>query len=300
MHAQILKLLSGGDRRSIGHANRVAELAAKDAKLFGELVGGLTHSDPLIRMRSADALEKASLNHPRQLQRFKRRLLDLIGQATDQEVRWHLCQIVPRLHLSKRELTKAIEALRTYLDDRSSIVKTFSLHAVAELSQRDPALRDDGLALVRKCCENGTPAMRARARKLLPTLEGTGVTRPSGKRFAPRIRAAFNETKYLHIRSGDHRFILIWAVVVEGRVIVRSWNDKPKGWYRAFLEQPRGHVKIGEEEIAVRAIRLRSAGLNDAADAAYAAKYTTKANAKYVKGFKAAKRKATTLELLPA
>jgi len=40
--------------------------------------------------------------------------------------------------------------------------------------------------------------------------------------------------------------------------------------------------------------------LNDGADAAYSSKYTTKANAKYVKGFKSPKRKTATLELVPA
>lgn len=119
-------------------------------------------------------------------------------------------------------------------------------------------------------------------------------------RFAPEALATLGATKYLYIRSGDHRFISIWVVVVEGHVIVRSWNDKPRGWYRAFLAEPRGHVRLGSEEVTVRGVRLRSARLNDAADAAYAAKYTTKANQKYVKGFKVAKRKATTLELVPA
>ena len=129
------------------------------------------------------------------------------------------------------------------------------------------------------------------------------------KRFPPATLAAFEATKYLWIRSGDHRFIPIWVVVVDRRVIVRSWNDKARGWYRAFLDEPRGAVRFESSksagkssigEVAVRAVPLRSATLNDAADTAYAAKYTTKPNLKYVKGFKAAKRKACTLELLPA
>jgi len=120
------------------------------------------------------------------------------------------------------------------------------------------------------------------------------------KRFPPQLLAGFQTTKYLRIRAGDHRYIAIWVVVVEGRVIVRSWNDKPGGWYRAFLSEPCGQVQIGEREVAVRAVLLRSRRLNDAADDAYAAKYTTKANAKYVKGFRAPRRKATTLELVPA
>jgi hypothetical protein len=120
------------------------------------------------------------------------------------------------------------------------------------------------------------------------------------KLFPQETLAGFHATKYLYIRAGDHRFIPIWAVVVDGRVIVRSWNDKVGGWYRAFLSQPQGAVKIGDQEIPVRAIRVRSTRLNDAADNAYASKYTTKANAKYVKGLKHPKRKTTTLELVPA
>ena len=80
---------------------------------------------------------------------------------------------------------------------------------------------------------------------------------------------------------------------------MRSWNDKPHGWYRAFLSEPLGHVKIGNREAPVRAVPLRSKRINDAADDAYGAKYTSKANAKYVEGLTTRKRKTTTLELLP-
>jgi hypothetical protein len=59
-------------------------------------------------------------------------------------------------------------------------------------------------------------------------------------------------------------------------------------------------VKIGDLEVPVRGVPLRSQRINDAADEAYAAKYTSKANAKYVRGLKTAKRKETTLELVLA
>lgn len=119
------------------------------------------------------------------------------------------------------------------------------------------------------------------------------------KRFSREALAGFEATKYMHIRAGDHRYIRIWVVVVAGRVIVRSWNDKPSGWYRAFLSHPRGHVKINDRDLPIHAVALRGKRLNDAADAAYAAKYTTKADAIFVKGFATASRKATTLELIP-
>lgn len=120
------------------------------------------------------------------------------------------------------------------------------------------------------------------------------------KRFSPAALREFAAAKYLYLGSGGHRFIAIWVVVVDGRVIVRSWNDKPAGWYRAFRAHPAGQVRLGDLEVAVRAIPLRSQKLNDAADEAYAAKYTTKANLKYVAGFREPWRKACTLELVPA
>jgi hypothetical protein len=119
-------------------------------------------------------------------------------------------------------------------------------------------------------------------------------------RFPPQVTAEIDATKYMKIRAGDHRYIHVWVVVVDGRVVVRSWNDKPDGWYRAFLNDPAGAIQLGGADVPIRAIRVRSAKLNDAADAAYALKYATKANQPYVKGLATAARKATSLELLPA
>jgi hypothetical protein len=121
------------------------------------------------------------------------------------------------------------------------------------------------------------------------------------KRFGSAALKTIDATKYFYIRAGDdHRFIAIWVVVVDGRVFVRPWNDKAAGWYREFLENPIGAVKVGEKVVRVRARKVRSARLVDAVDEAYAAKYTSKANKPYVKGFATAKRQATTTELTPA
>ncbi len=48
------------------------------------------------------------------------------------------------------------------------------------------------------------------------------------------------------IRAGrvGHAYLSIWAVVVEGRVFVRSWGLQ-KGWYNTFLTDSVGAVKIG-------------------------------------------------------
>jgi len=111
---------------------------------------------------------------------------------------------------------------------------------------------------------------------------------------------AIDAIKYLYIRAGaEHRFIPIWVVVIDGRAFIRPWNDRGNGWYRTFLRDKYGAIMVNDKEVPVRAKPAKGEKLNDAVDAAYAAKYTTKANQKYVTGFAIAKRRGTTLELVP-
>ena len=120
------------------------------------------------------------------------------------------------------------------------------------------------------------------------------------RRFPAPVLQALAEAKALGVRAGaEHRFTGVWVVVVEGRVFVRSWNDKPTGWFRAFRDEPRGSIRLGDQEIAVRARLTRSERLRAAVSSAYAAKYPTKASQKWVQGFAEPRRERTTLELVP-
>jgi hypothetical protein len=103
------------------------------------------------------------------------------------------------------------------------------------------------------------------------------------------------------IRAGmdSHRFVGIWVVVVRDRAFVRSWNDKPEGWFRVFLEEPRGAIMVGEREVRIRSKKVRGERLLEEIDLAYAEKYNTPGSRKYVTGLAEDWRRATTLELVP-
>ena len=106
----------------------------------------------------------------------------------------------------------------------------------------------------------------------------------------------------LGIRAGatPHRFIGVWVVVVNGRVFVRPWNNKPSGWHKAFVDERIGVIQmLGGREIPVRPRMIRGERLLDAVDDAYAEKYHTPASKKWVRGFRTPKRRATTTELVP-
>src|SRR2546423_1319142 len=118
--------------------------------------------------------------------------------------------------------------------------------------------------------------------------------------FADTVVEAIRNAKILGIRaSTEHRYTGVWVVVVDGRVFVRSWNDKPTGWFRAFRQQPSGTIQVGGREIHVRAKLVRSARIRAAVTAAFGEKYNTKASRKWVEGFAEPVRALTTLEFVP-
>lgn len=122
-------------------------------------------------MRAADAVEKVSRSHPALLQRYKAALLDLLADTSQQQMRWHLAAIVPRLQLTRLECSRAAAVLEIYLQDRSSIVKTFALQGLSDLTRQDLALHGRVLELLHSAARIGTPAMRARSRILLKQVE---------------------------------------------------------------------------------------------------------------------------------
>lgn len=160
-------MLEGLDRRSIGRANEVARMVLKEPRRFRELIKCLWHENPVVRMRAADAAEKVSAKKPRLLDRHKRELLGLLAEAEQIELRWHLAAMIPRLRLTPAESQRAAAALHRHLEDHSSIVKTFALQGLANLAREDATLRPKLKQLLAEAEHSGTPAMRARARKLL-------------------------------------------------------------------------------------------------------------------------------------
>lgn len=170
MEIDFTQLLAGGDRRSIGCSEEAAQIVLESPNLFSALFDAMLAPDPGIRMRAADAAEKASAARPELLQTEKDRLLNEVAAIPQQEVRWHVAQMLPRLQLNTAERHAALAILQGYLSDRSKIVCTFSMQAMADLAQQDPSLLPEVLPQLQHLTETGSPAMRSRGRQLLKRL----------------------------------------------------------------------------------------------------------------------------------
>jgi hypothetical protein len=119
--------------------------------------------------------------------------------------------------------------------------------------------------------------------------------------FAEGIITLIQKEKIIGIRAGSestHKIIGIWAVVVEGRVFVRSYSMKPRSWWRTFLKDPYGIMTVGEKEFPIRVVQTRSERIKDLVSEAYQEKYNRPGDIQYVKDMSKKKSRDTTTELV--
>jgi hypothetical protein len=127
--------LSGGDKRMNYMVRTVVNQALVNPGLFVSLVDLVDDEDPLVRMRAADAIEKASLKHPDWLQPYAERIVGDWSQIDQQEVRWHVALLLPRIDLTDEQRKLAIKNLSIWVGPatKSNIVRVFSLQALFDL-----------------------------------------------------------------------------------------------------------------------------------------------------------------------
>ncbi len=173
MSFDIFSVLAGGDRRSIGRVAEVVDVVLNQKDQLPVLIEGMTHDDPVVRMRCADAAEKISLKKPGWFSGVRSRILEIGQTSSRQEVRWHVAQILPRIGLGQTDRAAAVQLMIEYLEDKSRIVTVSAMSALAELSNGDTDLSRKIVPYLSRFAENGTPAQRSRARKLLLKLESS-------------------------------------------------------------------------------------------------------------------------------
>ena len=170
MTSQLRALLSGGDLRSIGAADDDARAAMADPAQLQKLVQGLEAADPVLRMRCADALEKATRKRPCALQPHADLLLRLLDPAQPREVLWHVVQMAPRVRWAPGRLPQVFSALERCLASASSIVRANCMEALADHTAQAPARAGEVRHLLEGLTRTGTPAMKARGTRLLRRL----------------------------------------------------------------------------------------------------------------------------------
>lgn len=169
--SKLFQKLSGGDLRSTGRANEVAAEVEAAPSLFAELFNGLYENDPIIRMRSADVIEKVTRDKPELLLGFNSKAISIMELSEQQEVCWHMAQIASRLKYSDEEERKIVKVLKKYLRHKSKIVRVSAMTSLVDFAEKNKLLLNDVIDIIKKQIAHGSPAVKARGRKLLQRIE---------------------------------------------------------------------------------------------------------------------------------
>ena len=165
-------MLEGGDTRSIGKVPDVIRLVGDDPVKFSELLEGIYSPDEVVRLRSADAIEKISRRRPGLLQAKKKELIKYIGTYEHPEVFWQLSVALSYLELTKKELPGIISKLIEWLngDKMNQFAKVNCMQALANIAEKNPWFKKEVAGIIEEQMEKGKAAIKARGRILLKKL----------------------------------------------------------------------------------------------------------------------------------
>jgi len=173
----LLQQLRGGDLRSDGYANEVADVVLAFPDLFEQLVAGLDHEEDAVRGRAAHALERISRSRPDLLREHLARLLRAANDDLPM-VRWHVAMTLANLALEVP--VRVLQAsLLQMLDDDSVFVKSWAISGLAILGTLHPELANTFVPALQELQGDPSVAIRSRVRKALATLRD-GEPLPAG------------------------------------------------------------------------------------------------------------------------
>lgn len=159
-------ILKGGDLRSIGKVTQVIS-QVEDQQKFDILFRELYNSDRKIVMRAADAIEKITVNKPFFLTQHKNDILALCRNTINIELKWHMALLVPRLQLTKKEISFAWKILTDWATNKkeSRIVRVNSLQGLYNILQNNTGLFNDFDHILKQVSQENIPSIKARVKK---------------------------------------------------------------------------------------------------------------------------------------
>lgn len=160
-------LEDGGDRRSLGHNERVIR-KIRSQRDFDLLFAMLFHKERLIVMRAADAIEKITAFKPAYLLKHKQELMELFYFASAPEVKWHMARLIIRLPLNPAQFAWVWHVLVKWVSDRSNsrLVRVAALQSLYEMTLRDPERLRACQSICKKLERENIPSVNARIRNI--------------------------------------------------------------------------------------------------------------------------------------
>jgi len=177
---RLLGKLSGGDLRSDGRANEVAEEVVQNPRLFGQLLDGLREPDDVIRGRTAHVLERVSRANQDAFRGLMSQLISLSMRDRVPMVRWHLAMIFGNTAFAVKDIESVVSALFRLLMDESVCVRSWAISSLCIIGKRDKRRRKAIIGATKDLQDDKSVAIRVRTAKALRALQNENEPLPAG------------------------------------------------------------------------------------------------------------------------
>jgi outer membrane PBP1 activator LpoA protein len=128
--------------------------------------------DPVVAMRASYVAMRVAEQKPETVAPFATLLFTQLEQYTQQEVRWHVPQLLVHLDLNTVERNRAYEVIMHWAEtDKSKIVGYYGFQAAAEFAQKDAALLEDFIPRIRQANKTGAKSIQNRCKKIAKQLK---------------------------------------------------------------------------------------------------------------------------------
>lgn len=165
------EVLSGGNRTSVGEADQVITRVLKAPSGLDEIYSLFLDEDPVVAMRASYVAMRVAEQKPESVKPFTKDLLKNLELYTQQEVRWHIPQLLVHLDLTKAQRKRAYEVVMDWAEtDKSKIVGYYGFQAAADFAENDEALLQDFIPRIRKANKTGAKSIQNRCKKIAKQL----------------------------------------------------------------------------------------------------------------------------------
>ena len=177
---QVLSWLSGGDLRSDGMSDEVANFVLQNPPAFEDLFAGLSDDDDLVRARAADAIEKAARKRPGLTRIYLPEMVSLAEQERVPMVKMHLAMIFGHLAIYPELVGQLLQVLLFQLADESVFTRSWAVASLSIIARKYPEKCKSILEYFVPLQADESIAIRSRAAKAIKLLTDPSMQFPPG------------------------------------------------------------------------------------------------------------------------
>ncbi|MEO0617762.1 MAG: hypothetical protein AAFZ01_00615 [Pseudomonadota bacterium] len=137
--------LSGGHPNSLGRTAEVVQCVLRDPSRFPELFDCYGSDDPVVRLRTSNAMKRVQAERPDFILPFTDRLINEVGALDQASAQWTLAQLFDAMwdEMTPRQRTAALKLMKRNIAEHTDwIVLKTTTQSLAAIATLDAALRN--------------------------------------------------------------------------------------------------------------------------------------------------------------